>query len=83
MAYSDVGFLQNIGVPDFAEVHRNFAVFDRRNGELPEQREGETLDYRSLLHRDGSVITPIKPEDLAKPEVGFLASRRHYLFPVT
>lgn len=60
---------QNIGVPDFEEVDRNFAVFDRRNGTLPEQREGETLDYRSLLHRDGSVITPITPADLANPEI--------------
>ena len=56
-------------MPDFLEAHRNFAVFDRRNGKLPEQREGEALDYRSLLHRDGSVITAITPEDLANPEV--------------
>jgi len=60
--------LQNIGVPKFKETKRNFALFERRTGELPQQKEGEALDYRSLLHRDGSVITCVTPEDLRQPE---------------
>ena len=37
-------------------------------GTLPEQREGDSLDYRSLLHRDGSVLSVVYPQDLEQPE---------------
>ena len=45
------------GVAAFEETHRDIHTFTRRTGALPEQREGEKLDYRSLLHRDGSVLS--------------------------
>lgn len=61
---------QNIGVQDFPETRRNFAEFVRRTGTLPEQREGESVDFRSLLHRDGSVLSAITLADLKNPEVG-------------
>jgi (E)-4-hydroxy-3-methylbut-2-enyl-diphosphate synthase len=37
-------------------------------GTLPEQREGDTVDYRPLLHRDGSVLSPVYPKDLQQEE---------------
>eukprot|EP00873_Tetraselmis_striata_P013600 jgi/Tetstr1/433864/TSEL_023046.t2 len=60
---------QNIGVQDFPETRRNFAEFVRRTGTLPEQREGESVDFRSLLHRDGSVLSAITLADLKNPEM--------------
>ncbi|KAL4857829.1 4-hydroxy-3-methylbut-2-en-1-yl diphosphate synthase (ferredoxin) [Chlorella vulgaris] len=38
-------------------------------GTLPEQREGDTVDYRPLLHRDGSVLAVVYPSDLEQPEL--------------
>ena len=35
---------------------------------LPVQKEGDLVDYRGLLHRDGSVLSEVKPEDLASPD---------------
>ncbi len=39
--------------------HRDTHTFTRRKGRLPEQREGDALDYRPLLHRDGSVLSVV------------------------
>ena len=39
-----------------------------RVGTLPEQREGDAVDYRPLLHRDGSVLSVVYPQDLEQPE---------------
>jgi hypothetical protein len=39
-----------------------------RVGTLPEQREGDALDYRPLLHRDGSVFSVVTTQDLQQPE---------------
>lgn len=39
-----------------------------RVGELPGQKEGDVLDMRSILHRDGSVISSLSLEDLRTPE---------------
>ena len=50
------------GVEPFAERHRDIHTFTRRTGRLPEQREGDNVDYRSLLHRDGSVLSGIQVE---------------------
>lgn len=45
------------GVERFTEVYRDTHTFTRRTGRLPEQRVGDQLDFRSLLHRDGSVLS--------------------------
>ena len=59
---------------EFAEVHRDTHVFTRRVGRLPEQREGDTIDYRPLLHRDGSVLCAVDPAALgAAPDATFRA----------
>lgn len=39
------------------ETTRDFKSFERRSGALPEQADGDTMDYRYLLHRDGSVLS--------------------------
>ena len=52
------------GVPAFAEVHRDTHTFTRRVGRLPEQRPGDAVDYRPLLHRDGSVLCAVDPAAL-------------------
>ncbi|KAI3426108.1 hypothetical protein D9Q98_008487 [Chlorella vulgaris] len=56
------------GVEAFEE-HRDTHLFSRRVGTLPEQREGDTVDYRPLLHRDGSVLAVVYPSDLEQPEL--------------
>lgn len=57
------------GVQPFTEVHRDTHIFTRRTGRLPEQREGDQLDFRSLLHRDGSVLSYVPLEELKQPEL--------------
>ncbi len=42
------------GVAPFAES-RDTHAFARRVGDLPQQKEGDELDYRPLLHRWGAV----------------------------
>ncbi len=51
-----------LGVSEFAERHRDTHDFARRTGRLPEQREGDRVDYRPLLHRDGSVLSAVTLE---------------------
>ena len=51
-----------LGVSEFAERHRDTHDFARRVGQLPEQREGDRVDYRPLLHRDGSVLSAVTLE---------------------
>ena len=46
-----------LGEDKFAETKRDFQSFERFNGDLPEQKSDDTIDYRNVLHRDGSVIT--------------------------
>jgi hypothetical protein len=46
-----ISLLQGWGVPDFKETTRDTHTFSRRVGTLPEQREGDEMDYRPLLHR--------------------------------
>ena len=43
----------------FPEAHRDIHTFTRRAGRLPEQREGDPVDFRPLLHRDGSVLSAV------------------------
>lgn len=61
---------QGWGVEPFQEQHRDTHTFSRRRGQLPEQREGDSYDYRPLLHRDGSVLTAVSLAELkATPEL--------------
>ena len=54
-------------VPQYSDA-RDFQSFARRSGRLPEQKEGDTFDYRGLLNRDGSVLTAIEPSALSNPQ---------------
>jgi len=54
-----------LAVPPFTD-HRDVTTFERQRGRLPAQREGDELDYRGLLHRDGSVITTLPPSELSQ-----------------
>jgi (E)-4-hydroxy-3-methylbut-2-enyl-diphosphate synthase len=56
------------GIEPFEEQHRDTHTFSRRTGQLPEQREQDTVDYRSLLHRDGTVISSVTLQDLQTPD---------------
>ncbi|KAF2284660.1 hypothetical protein GH714_028876 [Hevea brasiliensis] len=47
------------GVAPFEEKHRHYFDFQRRSGQLPVQKEGEEVDYRGVLHRDGSVLMSV------------------------
>lgn len=55
------------GVAPFTEVYRDTHTFTRRTGRLPEQRAGDQLDFRSLLHRDGSVLSFVPLQVTATP----------------
>ena len=48
-----------IGVDAFTERFRDTHDYARREARLPEQRAEDVLDYRSLLHRDGSVLSSV------------------------
>ncbi|XP_035836903.1 4-hydroxy-3-methylbut-2-en-1-yl diphosphate synthase (ferredoxin), chloroplastic isoform X1 [Helianthus annuus] len=53
----------------FEEKHRSYFDFQRRTGDLPVQKEGEEVDYRGLLHRDGSVLMSVSLNQLKTPEL--------------
>ncbi|KAL1818973.1 hypothetical protein DCAR_0415203 [Daucus carota subsp. sativus] len=57
------------GVAPFEEKHRHYFDFQRRTGQLPVQKEGEEVDYRGALHRDGSVLMSVSLDQLKKPEL--------------
>ncbi|KAH7373840.1 hypothetical protein KP509_17G077300 [Ceratopteris richardii] len=57
------------GVEPFEEKHRHYFDFQRRTGELPSQKEGEEVDYRGVLHRDGSVLMSVTLQQLKNPEL--------------
>ena len=50
---------QGVGVAPFQEEWRDTHDFARRISCLPEQRDGDVVDYRGLLHRDGSVLSAL------------------------
>ncbi|KAL1544142.1 4-hydroxy-3-methylbut-2-en-1-yl diphosphate synthase (ferredoxin), chloroplastic-like [Salvia divinorum] len=56
------------GVAPFEEKNRRYFDFQRRSGRLPVQKEGEEVDYRGVLHRDGSVLMSISLDQLQAPE---------------
>merc|ERR1719181_409084 len=58
-----------LGVPDFAETHRDFQDFQRRKGALPEGHGASgRFDFGNAMHRDGSVFSVVGKADLARPE---------------
>ncbi|GER34822.1 4-hydroxy-3-methylbut-2-en-1-yl diphosphatesynthase [Striga asiatica] len=56
------------GVAPFEEKNRRYFDFQRRSGQLPLQKEGEEVDYRGVLHRDGSVLMSVSLDQLKTPE---------------
>lgn len=62
---------QGTGIEEYTEQYRDTHDFTRRRGRLPEQRENDgNMDYRSLLHRDGSVLSVVSLEEMkSNPEV--------------
>ncbi|MFS7957092.1 putative (E)-4-hydroxy-3-methylbut-2-enyl-diphosphate synthase (ferredoxin) [Helianthus anomalus] len=54
------------GVAPFEEKHRSYFDFQRRTGDLPVQKE---VDYRGLLHRDGSALMSVSLNQLKTPEL--------------
>ncbi|KAJ7526617.1 hypothetical protein O6H91_16G014800 [Diphasiastrum complanatum] len=60
---------QQRGVAEFEEKHRHYFEFHRRTGQLPVQKEGEEVDYRGVLHRDGSVLMSVSLDKLKNPEL--------------
>ncbi|XP_034895953.1 4-hydroxy-3-methylbut-2-en-1-yl diphosphate synthase (ferredoxin), chloroplastic [Populus alba] len=57
------------GVAPFEEKYRHYFDFQRRSGQLPVQKEGEEVDYRGVLHRDGSVLMSVSLDQLKAPEL--------------
>ncbi|CAA6655240.1 unnamed protein product [Spirodela intermedia] len=57
------------GVGPFEEKSRHYFDFQRRSGQLPMQKEGEEVDYRGVLHRDGSVLMSVSLNQLKTPEI--------------
>jgi len=57
------------GVAPFEEKHRHYFTFQRRTGQLPVQKEGDEVDYRGVLHRDGSVLMSVSLNQLKTPEI--------------
>lgn len=57
------------GVAPFEEKNRRYFDFQRRSGQLPVQKEGEDVDYRGVLHRDGSVLMSVSLDQLTTPEL--------------
>ncbi|XP_075112410.1 4-hydroxy-3-methylbut-2-en-1-yl diphosphate synthase (ferredoxin), chloroplastic-like [Nicotiana tabacum] len=57
------------GVAAFEEKNRRYFDFQRRSGELPAQKEGDEVDYRGVLHRDGSVLMSVSLDQLKTPEI--------------
>lgn len=51
---------------------RDVTSYQRRAGMLPEQQEGDVVDVRGFLHRDGSVFSVVTPEMLSKDSVQYL-----------
>ncbi|CAN0052244.1 unnamed protein product [Discosporangium mesarthrocarpum] len=55
-------------IPQYTETSRNFQSFERRSGALPEQQSTDPIDVRGFLHRDGSVLVTVSPQELKTPD---------------
>eukprot|EP00522_Entomoneis_paludosa_P011388 CAMPEP_0172451102 /NCGR_PEP_ID=MMETSP1065-20121228/9259_1 /TAXON_ID=265537 /ORGANISM="Amphiprora paludosa, Strain CCMP125" /LENGTH=751 /DNA_ID=CAMNT_0013203005 /DNA_START=90 /DNA_END=2345 /DNA_ORIENTATION=- len=51
---------------------RDITSFARRSGDLPTQEEGDVIDVRGFLNRDGSVLSTVKPEMLSGDNAQYL-----------
>jgi (E)-4-hydroxy-3-methylbut-2-enyl-diphosphate synthase len=58
-------------VPMYKDT-RDITAFSRRQGTLPVQQEGDKVDIRGFLNRDGSVISVVAPEMFAKENAQYL-----------
>jgi (E)-4-hydroxy-3-methylbut-2-enyl-diphosphate synthase len=71
-------------IPAWKETTRDFMNFNKRRGTLPGQMEGDPVDMRGLMHRDGSVFSVVTLDDLKKPEAlykGAFFTLAHLLVP--
>lgn len=55
-------------IPAWKETTRDFSQFTKRRGVLPGQMEGDPVDMRGLMHRDGSVFSVVTLDDLKNPD---------------
>ena len=51
---------------------RDITSFARRSGDLPAQEEGDVVDVRGFLNRDGSVLSYVTPEMFQAENVQYL-----------
>ena len=51
---------------------RDITSFQRRQGALPAQEEGDKVDVRGFLHRDGSVFNAVDPAMFSKESAPYL-----------
>lgn len=58
-------------VPKYTDT-RDITSFKRRTAELPEQQEGDAVDVRGFLNRDGSVISAVDAEMFSKENAPYL-----------
>jgi len=60
-------------IPEWIESTRDFMNFSKRKGDLPVQIEGDMMDIRGIMHRDGSVFSCVTVEDLKTPDTLYRA----------
>lgn len=65
-------------IPAWTETFRDFTNFQKRRGVLPGQQEGDEVDIRGYMHRDGSVFSMVSLKDLATPEQTYRALGEYY-----
>eukprot|EP00597_Dinobryon_sp_UTEXLB2267_P015824 CAMPEP_0170117650 /NCGR_PEP_ID=MMETSP0020_2-20130122/13139_1 /TAXON_ID=98059 /ORGANISM="Dinobryon sp., Strain UTEXLB2267" /LENGTH=667 /DNA_ID=CAMNT_0010346295 /DNA_START=244 /DNA_END=2250 /DNA_ORIENTATION=+ len=64
--YTAAGTTRFDAIPAWEETIRDVTSFSRRRGDLPAQQEGDVVDVRGFLHRDGSVLCSVSLETLQK-----------------
>jgi len=62
---------QQAAVKEYTDT-RDITTFARRQGQLPETKEEESVDASGFLHRDGSVISVVTPEMFAAENAQYL-----------
>lgn len=70
-ATNEVAAKRQAAVKKYVDT-RDITSFSRRQGELPVQQEGDAVDVRGFLHRDGSVLSVVSPEMFSKENVQYL-----------
>uniref|UniRef100_A0A6U9XWI6 4-hydroxy-3-methylbut-2-en-1-yl diphosphate synthase (ferredoxin), chloroplastic n=1 Tax=Pseudo-nitzschia australis TaxID=44445 RepID=A0A6U9XWI6_9STRA len=71
LAVNTAAKLRQAAVKPYKDT-RDITAYQRRSGSLPEQQEGDAVDARGFLHRDGSVLSVVTPEMLSKENVQYL-----------